>query len=63
MGPPHPSPADTARLILNLSELGVHGGVGSGSEEEEEEEEGEEEEKSREGRWDIRETKEIWTHM
>ena len=23
----------------------------------------EEEEKSREGRWDIRETKEIWTHM
>ena len=22
-----------------------------------------EEEKSREGRWDIRETKEIWTHM
>ena len=27
------------------------------------EEEVEEEEKSREGRWDIRETKEIWTHM
>ena len=29
----------------------------------EEEEEEVEVEKSREGRWDIRETKEIWTHM
>ena len=40
------------------------GQVGEWEEEEEEvEEELEEEEKSREGRWDIRETKEIWTHM
>ena len=35
LGLPHPSQADTARLILNLSELGVHGGVGSGGEERE----------------------------
>ena len=38
---PTPIPAShTARLILNLSELGVHGGVGSGGEEGEGEVEG-----------------------
>ena len=43
----------SCRLLLKEGQVG----------EWEEEEEEEEEEKSREGRWDIRETKEIWTHM
>ena len=47
----------SCRLLLK------EGQVGEWEEEEEEEEVEEEEEKSREGRWDIRETKEIWTHM
>ena len=44
----------SCRLLLKEGQVG---------EWEEEVEEEEEEEKSREGRWDIRETKEIWTHM
>ena len=42
----------SCRLLLKEGQVG-----------EWEEEVEEEEEKSREGRWDIRETKEIWTHM
>ena len=45
----------SCRLLLKEGQVGEW--------EEEEVEEEEEEEKSREGRWDIRETKEIWTHM
>ena len=45
----------SCRLLLKEGQVGEW--------EEGVEEEEEEEEKSREGRWDIRETKEIWTHM
>ena len=46
----------SCRLLLKEGQVGEW-------EEEVEVEVEEEEEKSREGRWDIRETKEIWTHM
>ena len=48
---------ETAGLMLPSCRLLLkEGQVGEWEEEEEEE-------KSREGRWDNRETKEIWTHM